>query len=137
MTNPLTGANNVVVSGASSPGIIAISYRNVHQVTPLGTAVTGTGTASSASSAPTTLATDIAVSFMGRPGAYSTFSHTVRAQSGGIWRTQAGEGAGPTPTLRWTYSITDWYIKYAVALLAAPPEGALAQGVFLSDYGVM
>ena len=129
LVNPATGANNVVLTGGTSNSSIAASYKDVDQTSPISGGVGVTGTGTSTSRALVNPANSLGVSTTARPGAYSTFNKTFRAQSSGTWRGQLGDTTDVDPTFTWTYDISDWFIHYVVSLLGAAAAGLKAQVV--------
>lgn len=128
MVNPPEGTVTIAVAG-SPDGIVAISYKNVNQIDPLETASTTTGTNTSTSLTPVFSPAGLAVSFLSRPGAYTTFNQQARGSDGGTWKSHAGDAQGvDTPTFTWTFS-NDWYYHYAVTLKPSPQSGTSASPI--------
>ncbi len=122
---PATGANNVVVTFSGAPSdrtVIAESFTDVNQTTPMGTVATST-TNNSASPSVTVVGAsgDLIVDFHGANDALSTTSagsgQTSRASSlpstGSISSTENG---GASVVMDWSNTPDRWYSSLGVAL---------------------
>ncbi|MCH7713488.1 MAG: hypothetical protein IIC99_07680 [Chloroflexi bacterium] len=123
---PLTGANNVVVSLPSSVQTVAgaTSWTGVHQSTPLGTAVPGTGTSATASVDVGSIVGDVVVDAVSTAGSVTVGANQTQqwnlAQAGFKGGGSSEDGADTTTTMSWTFTSGDWAIS-GVALKQANP----------------
>ena len=123
---PATGANNIVVDVEGAPGNVAVSaasFTGVHQTTPLGTPVTGTGNNSDTPSVTVSGATgDLIVDFLGTlgnaisgtPGTGQTSrSSNPNAEASSFISTEAGAAS---VVMDWTLGAAKWSAQIGVAI---------------------
>lgn len=87
---PATGANNVVVSFSSTMDDVvvgAVSFTNVDQTTPLGTAVTNTGSSTTPTVSVTAVVGNVVVDVVGHTG---TTTPTVNGSQTQMWNSAGG-----------------------------------------------
>ena len=127
LTAPATGANNIIATWPDAQADVslhAMSFSDVDQTTPLGTAATATGTSATPSVDVTSVAGDRVVDgavnegtgTAGTPGANQTERIDVNANFRLLASTE--EATGATTTMSWTAGNNNW-ATIAVALKRA------------------
>jgi hypothetical protein len=137
LVNPPIGTSNAVASatgGTQSRGVV-VSYSGVHQTSPNGTAVTGSGTASNPSVAVSSAAGRVVIDFVtaqrtgnqaiglsigaGQTNIFTT-AGTVSDSNDGAIGSSYEAGAG-TNTMTWTLTTSDGTTNWAQVAVAINP----------------
>lgn len=137
LVNPAAGTGTVTVTTSGSARFVAgaVSYTGVNQSSPLGTAVTDKGSASSASLTTTSVANDLVVDLLAHRGDLTTNPITPGAGQTARWNTRttmdsattgvtggASEKAGAAVTMTWTWPTSRAWAAIAVPLKPVPPD---------------
>lgn len=144
LINPATGTNNVVISFTGSMfdiGAGSVSFTDAHQTTPLGTAVTATGTSTTPSVTVSSAAGEIVLDglVIVHSGALTVDgSQTQRwkANTGNAFIKYAGstEGGAASTAMSWSNSTSQAWAAGAVPVKPVGGGGGISMPVAMHHY---